>query len=87
MSIRTFSEYIASMEGVFAPDEAPATGLPRLNATPFTTAERKRLKPKPVAKLVPVRPVIPQVVPNNLIPQNLDPSGTSVVARVQALGG
>jgi hypothetical protein len=87
MKYLSFRHYLIAREGALVPDKAPATRLPRLNATPFTSAERKRLKPKPVAKLAPVRPMIPQVVPNHLIPQNLDPSGTSLVARVQSAGG
>jgi hypothetical protein len=87
MKYPSFRHYLIAREGALVPDKAPATGLPRLNATPFTSAERKRLKPKPVVKLDPVRPIIPQVVPNNLIPQNLDSSGTSLLARVQSGGG
>lgn len=87
MKYPSFHHYLVAREGALVPEKAPATGLPRLNATPFTSTERKRLKPKPVAKLAPVRPVIPQVVPNHLIPQNLDPSGTSLVARHQSLVG
>ena len=65
MPFRTFSEYVSIREGLLAPDRAPAAGQPRLNATPLTNDQRRKLKVNPVRQPNPVRPVA-HVVPPRL---------------------
>ena len=72
MKLSSFAAFLATQEGVLVPDKAPATGLPRFNATGRTNAERKRLK----VNQHPVHPLghpVHQVVPPHLIPRNLLP--------------
>lgn len=69
----TFTEFVALREGLLLPDRPPAKGLPRINTTPFTNAQRKRLVAKPVKPPKPapptIRPVgkVPQVVPRKQV--------------------
>lgn len=69
----TFKNWLAQHdEGLFLPDRPPLKGLPRINATPFTDAERKRFQAKPVKKAKPFAPTIKKVkeiVPNKMIPR------------------
>lgn len=72
MKYTSFTSFLAIREGLLAPDQPPVPGLPRLNATGRTNAERQRLR------VLPVRPptsAVRPVVPPNLIPKNLRPPG------------
>lgn len=74
MNFTSFTSFLAAQEGLLAPDQAPVPGLPRLNFTGQTNAERQRLR------VVPVRPptsAVRPVVPPKLIPRNLRPPGQS----------
>lgn len=74
MKYTSFSSFLALREGLLAPDQAPVPGLPRLNVTNQTNAERQRLR------VLPVRPptsAVRPVVPPELIPRNLRPSDQS----------
>jgi hypothetical protein len=62
----TFSEYI---EGLLSPDRAPRAGLPRINATPFTNARRKRIAGKKARTPGWLKPTVREVVPRRLIPR------------------
>lgn len=71
MKYTTFSEWLAQRdEGLFLPDRPPLKGMPRLNVTFGTDAQRRRLHPKKVkpSKLFPptVR-AVREIVPNKLI--------------------
>lgn len=73
MKYTTFSEWVARRdEGFLLPDRPPLKRLPRINTTPFSDAQRKRLHPKKVKppKLFPptVR-AVKEIVPNKLIPK------------------
>lgn len=67
----TFKEWLAQRdEGFLLADRPPLKGLPRLNTTPFTDAQRKRFQPKTVKTIRPFAPTIQKVkviVPNKLI--------------------
>lgn len=73
MKYTTFKEWLAQHdEGVLLPSRPPLKGLPRINTTPFTDAQRKRFQPKPVKKVKPFAPTVQRVkeiVPNKLIPK------------------
>lgn len=73
MKYTTFSEWLAQRdEGFLLPDRPPLMGMPRINTTPFTDAQRKRFQPKPVKKFKPFAPTIQKVkeiVPNKMIPK------------------
>ena len=73
MRYTTFSEWLARRdEGFFLPDRPPLKGMPRLNATPGTDTERKRLHPKKVKPPKPFTPTVRavrEIVPNKLIPK------------------
>ncbi len=61
-----------SDEWLLLPDRPPLTGLPRINTTPFTDAQRKRFQPKKVKTIKPFGLTIQKVkkiVPNNMIPK------------------
>ena len=68
-----FKEGLAQRdEGFLLPDRPPLKGMPRINTTPFTDAQRKRFQPKPVKKIKPFAPTIQKVkeiVPNKMIPK------------------
>jgi hypothetical protein len=73
MKHTTFKEWLARRdEGFLLPDRPPLKGMPRINTTPGTDAQRKRLHPKKVEppKLFPptVR-AVKETVPNKLIPK------------------
>ena len=58
----TFKEWLAQRdEGFLLPDRPPLKGLPRINATFGTDAQRKRFQPKPVKKPKPFAPTIRKV--------------------------
>ena len=73
MKHTTFSEWLAQRdEGFLQPDRPPLKGLPKINTTPFTDAQRKRFQPKPVNMVKPFAPTVQRVkeiVPNKLIPK------------------
>jgi len=50
----------------------PLTGLPRINTTPFTDAQRRRLHPKkvkPPKLFPPTVQKVKEIVPNKIIPK------------------
>lgn len=69
----TFSEYLKARglgEGLLLPDKPIRPGVPRINVTPFTNAQRRKLHPKPVKAPPPVPPfkaTLPQVVPPKMV--------------------
>jgi len=73
MKHTTFKEWLARRdEGFLLPDRPPLKGLPRLNTTPFTDAQRKRFQPTKVKTIKPFAPTIQKVkeiVPNKMIPK------------------
>lgn len=73
MKFTTFSEWLARRdEGLLLPDRPPLKGMPRINTTPFTDAQRKRFQPKQPKKIKPFAPTVQKVkeiVPNKLIPK------------------
>lgn len=73
MKHTTFSEWLAQRdEGFLLPDRPPLRGMPKINTTPFTDAQRKRFQPKPVKTIKPFAPTIQKVkeiVPNKIIPK------------------
>jgi hypothetical protein len=73
MEFLTFSEWLARRdEGLLLPDRPPLKGMPRINTTPFTDAQRKRLHVKPVKPPKPFAPTIrkvAEIVPQKLIPK------------------
>ncbi|QEL16356.1 hypothetical protein [Limnoglobus roseus] len=51
MKHTTFSEWLAQRdEGFLLPDRPALKGMTKINMTPFTDAQRKRIQPKPVKK-------------------------------------
>lgn len=56
-----FHEWLAIREGLLLPDKPPAPGLSRLNVTPLTNDQRKRLVPKPVKAPNPFKPTVAKV--------------------------
>lgn len=73
MEYMKFSEWLARRdEGLLLPDRPPLKGMSRINTTPSTDAQRRRLHPKKVKppKLFPptVR-AVKEIVPNKLIPK------------------
>lgn len=73
MKYTTFFEWLARRdEGFLLPDRPPLRGLPKINTTPFTNAQRLRFQPKPVKKIKPFTPTVQKVkeiVPNKMIPK------------------
>ena len=73
MNNTTFKEWLARRdEGFLLPDRPPLKGLPRINTTFGTDAQRKKFQPKPVKKIRPFAPTVQKVkeiVPNKLIPK------------------
>lgn len=73
MKHTTFTEWLAKRdEGYLLPNRPPLKGLPRINTTPLTDTQRKRLHPKPVKMPKPFAPTIrkvKEVVPNSMIPK------------------
>jgi hypothetical protein len=73
MKYTTFSEWLAQRdEGFLLPDRPPLSGLPKINTTPFTNAQRLRFQPKKVKTIKPFTPTIQKVkeiVPNKMIPK------------------
>jgi hypothetical protein len=69
----TFKEWLARRdEGFLLPDRPPLKGLPRINTTPFTDTQRKRLhakKVKPPKLFPPTVRAVREIVPNKLIPK------------------
>ncbi len=69
----SFSQFIKSKaveEGLLLPDKPIRPGVPRINTTPLTNAQRRKLHPKPVKAPPPVPPfktTIPQVVPPKFV--------------------
>ncbi len=62
----TFKEYI---EGALAPDRAPRPWPPRVNATPFANARRKRIAGTKAMRVDWFRPTVREVVPRHPIPR------------------
>jgi hypothetical protein len=78
MNRLSFSEFVAASEGLLAPDRPPAAGMSRINVTPLTNDQRRRLRATPVRPGSAIRPVkvsVPQVVPPNLVGR-IKPSAT-----------
>lgn len=73
MKNTTFKEWLAQRdEGFLLPDRPPLKGLPRINTTFGTDAQRKRFQPKPVKTIKPFAPTVQKVkeiVPNKMIPK------------------
>ena len=73
MKHTTFKEWLAQRdEGYLTPDRPPLKGIPKINTTPFTDAQRNRFKPKPVKKINTFGPTVQKVkeiVPNKSIPK------------------
>jgi hypothetical protein len=73
MKHTTFKEWLAQRdEGFLLPSRPPLKGMPKINTTPFTDAQRKRFQPKTVKKIKPFAPTIQKVkeiVPNKMIPK------------------
>lgn len=73
MKHTTFSEWLAQRdEGFLLPDRPPLKGMARINATPGTDAQRKRLHPKKVKPFKPFAPTVravKEIVPNRIIPK------------------
>lgn len=65
-----FSDFLRTQEGVFLPDAPRWKGMIRLNTTPLTNTERRKLYPKPVKPPPPVQPfksTVREIVPPKLI--------------------
>lgn len=72
MNLLTFAEYVAAREGVLWASRPAAKGVPRINATPFTNAHRKRMAARPKAAPDPFAPTVravAEIVPQHLIPK------------------
>jgi hypothetical protein len=73
MKYTKFSEWLARRdEGFLLPDRSPHKGMPKINTTPFTDAQRKRLHPKkvkPPKLFAPTVRAVKEIVPNKLIPK------------------
>ncbi len=62
MKYTTFSEWLARRdEGFPLPARPPLKGMPPINTTPFTDAQRKRLHPKKVKPPQPFPPTVQKV--------------------------
>ncbi len=66
MKLLSFSEYVSMREGLLVPDRAPAVGQPRINPTPFTIDQCRKLRVNPIRPPNPVRPAA-QVVHRDMI--------------------
>lgn len=51
MRFTSFIEYIQYREGLLAPDKPRWAGMPRMNTTPMTNQQRRKLLPKKPPKL------------------------------------
>jgi hypothetical protein len=60
----TFTEYV---EGLLSADRAPRRWLPRINATPFTNARRKRMAGNKISKPDWFAPTVREVVPRRWV--------------------
>ena len=73
MKHTTFKEWLAQRdEGFLLPDRPPLKGMPRINTTLGTDAQRKRLHPKkekPPKLFPPTVRAVKEIVPNKLIPK------------------
>ena len=71
MRYTSFREYVAQRdEGLLVPDRPPLKGMTRLNMTPYTNAQRKRLHPTPVKRPKPFAPTVrkaAEVVPQKIV--------------------
>ncbi len=68
----SFKEFLAVQEGVLLPTRLPASGLSKINATPLTNGQRKKLIPKAIKVPSPVQPFKPTVSPvSQVVPQNM----------------
>jgi hypothetical protein len=72
MKYTTFSEWLARRdEGFLLPDRPPLKRMPRINTTPFTDAQRKRLHPtkvRPPKLFPPTVQKVKEIVPSKFIP-------------------
>lgn len=78
MKLITFKEYVAMREGLLLPDRPPLKGMPRINTTPFTDAQRKRQRPKIIKPPKPAAPTVrkvAEIVPQKAIPK-IKPTAT-----------
>jgi hypothetical protein len=73
MKYMKFSEWLARRdEGLLLPDRPPLKGMPKINSTLGTDAQRKRLHPKkvkPPRLFPPTVRAAKEIVPNKLIPK------------------
>lgn len=73
MEMMKFSERLARHdEGLLLPDRPPLTGMSRINTTPSTDAQRKRLHPKkvkPPKLFKPTVRAVKEIIPNTFIPK------------------
>jgi hypothetical protein len=73
MVYTTFSDWLARRdEGFLLPDRPPLKRMPRINTTPFTDAQRKRLhhkKVKPTTLFPPTVRAVREIVPKKFIPK------------------
>lgn len=73
MKHTTFKEWLARRdEGFLLPTRPPLKGMPKINTTPFTDAQRKLLHPKkvkPPKLFPPTVQKVKEIVPNKLIPK------------------
>jgi hypothetical protein len=69
----TFKEWLARRdEGFLLPDRPPLMGMSKINSTPNTDAQRKRLHPKKVEPpnlFKPTVRAVKEIVPKKLIPK------------------
>jgi hypothetical protein len=73
MKHTTFTEWLARRdEGFLLPDRPPLKGMPKINTTPNTDAQRKRLHPKkvkPPKLFKPTVRAVKEIVPQSIIPK------------------
>jgi len=73
MKHMTFKGWLAQHdEGFLLPDRPPLKGMARINATPYSDAQRKQLHPKkvkPPKLFAPTVRAVKEIVPNMLIPK------------------
>jgi hypothetical protein len=73
MMYTTFKEWLARRdEGFLLSDRPPLKGMSKINTTPNTDAQRRRLHPKkvkPPKLFQPTVRAVKEIVPNKLIPK------------------
>jgi len=61
MRFTSFIEYIQYREGLLAPDKPRWVGMPRINTTPMTNQQRRKLYPQKPQMPKPFKPTIANV--------------------------